>query len=94
MFNCNLKQIRYDYPHLHRWVRELYYEVDEQSKGAFQSTTRFDIVGFFIEIRGLLHCAPDSLILAFAQFMEGYALSLGMKIIPWGPAVQIMPLEA
>jgi len=36
--------IRYDYPNIHRWLRELYYEVDEESKGAFKSTTHFEIV--------------------------------------------------
>jgi putative glutathione S-transferase len=45
IFNCNWKQIRYDYPDLHRWLRELYSEADEEAKGAFQSTTHFEIVG-------------------------------------------------
>jgi hypothetical protein len=44
IFNCNWKQIRFDYPNLHRWLRELYYEVGDQAKGGFRSTTHFDIV--------------------------------------------------
>jgi putative glutathione S-transferase len=36
--------IRYDYPNLHRWLRELYYEVDDEARGAFNSTTHFEIV--------------------------------------------------
>ncbi|CAG8980115.1 hypothetical protein HYALB_00012756 [Hymenoscyphus albidus] len=71
IFRCNWKQIRYDYPNIHRWLRKLYYEVDEEFKGAFKSTTHFDI------------------------FMEGYALSaMGMDLVPWGPAVPIMTLDA
>ncbi|TVY80396.1 Glutathione S-transferase omega-like [Lachnellula suecica] len=71
IFHCNWKQIRHDYPNIHMWLRELYYEVDEEAKGAFKSTTHFEI------------------------FMEGYALSaMRMKLVPWGPAVPIMPLEA
>jgi len=71
ILNCDLKQIRYDYPNIHRWLRELYYEVDEEAKGAFKSTTHFEI------------------------FMEGYALSaMRLKIVPWGPAIPIMPLDA
>ncbi|PQE04781.1 glutathione S-transferase protein [Rutstroemia sp. NJR-2017a BBW] len=43
LFNCNWKMIRYDYPNLHRWLRNLYYEVDGEAKGAFKSTTHFEI---------------------------------------------------
>lgn len=44
VFQLGWKQIRYDYLHLHRWVRRLYWEVDEENKGAFKGTTNFDIV--------------------------------------------------
>lgn len=44
IFLCNWKMIRYDYPNMHRWLRRLYYEVDAETKGAFQSTTHFEIV--------------------------------------------------
>jgi glutathionyl-hydroquinone reductase len=46
IFNCNWKQIRSDYPNVHRWVRELYWEVDEEAKGALKSTTNFEIVSW------------------------------------------------
>ncbi|KAH6663537.1 hypothetical protein B0J14DRAFT_621568 [Halenospora varia] len=63
------KQIRFDYPNLHRWLRQLYYEVEEEARGAFKSTTRFEIVRYAIS-------------------------AMRMKLVPWGPAVAIMPLEA
>ena len=44
IMNCNWKQIRYDYPNLHRWLRQLYWEVDDEAKGGFKGTTHFDIV--------------------------------------------------
>jgi len=36
-FKCNLKDIRSGYPHLHRWVRHLYWQVP-----AFGETTQFE----------------------------------------------------
>lgn len=51
VMNCNWKQIRYDYPKLHRWLRQLYWEADEEAKGAFKSTTHFDIVSYIPELR-------------------------------------------
>ncbi|TVY32282.1 Glutathione S-transferase omega-like, partial [Lachnellula subtilissima] len=70
IFMCNWKMIRSHYPNLHRWLRALYYEVDDEAKGAFKSTTHFEI------------------------FMEGYARSaMRMTLVPWGPAVPIMPLD-
>jgi putative glutathione S-transferase len=44
IMHCNLKQIRYDYPLLHAWLRRLYWEEDEEARGAFQSTTFFNEV--------------------------------------------------
>jgi glutathionyl-hydroquinone reductase len=46
VMNCNWKQVRYDYPNLHRWLRQLYWEADKEAKGAFKSTTHFDIVSY------------------------------------------------
>ncbi|KAF2004503.1 transferase [Amniculicola lignicola CBS 123094] len=43
LFKCNLKMIRYEYPHLHAWLRRLYWSVDPQTAGGvFRSTTSFD----------------------------------------------------
>lgn len=46
IMNCNWKQIRYDYPNLHRWLRQLYWEADKEAKGAFKCTTHFEIVSY------------------------------------------------
>lgn len=40
-FKCNIKMIRYDYPHIHRYLRNLYWKND-----AFHSTTHFDHIKF------------------------------------------------
>ncbi|PSN59822.1 glutathione S-transferase [Corynespora cassiicola Philippines] len=45
LFKCNMKMIRTDYPRLHDWVRNLYWnEGPETNGGVFQKTTNFDIV--------------------------------------------------
>ncbi|MCJ1433850.1 hypothetical protein MMC27_003215 [Xylographa pallens] len=41
IFKCNYKQIRYDYPHLNKWLQRLYWGEDEETKGAFKNTTHF-----------------------------------------------------
>ena len=42
LFKCNLKMIRYDYPHLHKWLRTLYWDTSaETNGGAFKSTTHW-----------------------------------------------------
>ena len=42
LFKCNLKMIRYDYPRLHGWLTNLYWETSEATNGgAFHSTTHF-----------------------------------------------------
>lgn len=42
LFKCNLKMVRYDYPHLHNWLRRLYWDTSEATNGgAFQKTTHF-----------------------------------------------------
>jgi len=42
IFKCNLKMIRYEYPKLHDWLRKLYWDESEITRGAFKSTTRFE----------------------------------------------------
>jgi len=51
IFNCNWKQIRYDFPNIHLWLRKLYYEIEEESKGSFKSTTHFEIVSQILMLR-------------------------------------------
>lgn len=41
IFKCNLKMIRYDYPKLHEWLRRLYWDESERTRGAFRSTVDF-----------------------------------------------------
>lgn len=44
LFKCNLRMIRYEYPHLHNWLRKLYWDESEETRGAFKSSTYFDHV--------------------------------------------------
>jgi len=39
IFKCNLKMIRHEYPGVHKWLRVLYWDESEETKGAFRSTT-------------------------------------------------------
>ena len=41
LFKCNIKMIRHDYPRLHEWLRRLYWDESEETRGAFKSTTYF-----------------------------------------------------
>jgi hypothetical protein len=45
LFRCNLKMIRHDYPHIQKWMMNLYYMND-----AFRETTYFDAVSLLITI--------------------------------------------
>ena len=47
IFKCNLKMVRYSYPYIHTWLRKLYWDESEVTKGAFKSTTYFDHVSCF-----------------------------------------------
>lgn len=40
-FKCNIRMIRHDYPHLHKWLRKLYWTVPE-----FQETTNFEHIKY------------------------------------------------
>ncbi|KAF2167568.1 hypothetical protein M409DRAFT_22373 [Zasmidium cellare ATCC 36951] len=42
IFNLNLKFIRHDYPNLHLWLRRLYWDDTEITRGVFRSTTNFE----------------------------------------------------
>ncbi|KKZ66429.1 glutathione S-transferase [[Emmonsia] crescens] len=44
IFKCNLKMIRHDYPRIHRWLRTLYWDESERTRGgAFKKTTLFEV---------------------------------------------------
>ena len=44
LFKCNLKMVRHEYPHVNEWMKRLYYDKSEVTRGAFRSTTNFDQV--------------------------------------------------
>jgi putative glutathione S-transferase len=47
LFRCNLKMIRHDYPLLHAYVRNLYWDRSEATNGgAFGKTTHFPAIKF------------------------------------------------
>lgn len=46
VFKCNIKMIRHDYPHIHRWLRLLYWDESDKTKGgAFKKTSALKLVG-------------------------------------------------
>jgi putative glutathione S-transferase len=49
IFKCNLKMIRYDYPKLHAWVRNLYWDESERTRGAFKNTVDFQAVSIVVD---------------------------------------------
>lgn len=78
VFQCNLKMIRYDYPHLSRWLRRLYWnEGPETNGGVFKRTTFFQYYkeGYLNAKRG-----KDGL------GREG-------MVVPKGPVPDIFPLD-
>lgn len=52
ILKCNLKMIRYEYPNLHLWLRRLYWDESEVTRGAFKNTTFFDRVSAIVSFRG------------------------------------------
>ncbi|KAF4554068.1 Glutathione S-transferase-like protein 8 [Elsinoe fawcettii] len=42
LFRCNLGMIRTDFPNIHRWLRRVYWDETEETRGAFRATTNFD----------------------------------------------------
>ena len=47
LFKCNLKMVRGDYPAVHAWMRRLFFDRSEVTRGAFGSTTYFEHVSLF-----------------------------------------------
>ena len=81
VFQCTLKSIRHDYPHLHLWLRRLYWDgvtVRAQTRGAFHATTA-PYIGHYVE--GYARSRYKVL------FQEQ-----GPLVIPAGPAQLIEPL--
>ncbi|KAG8623391.1 hypothetical protein KVT40_008367 [Elsinoe batatas] len=42
LFRCNLGMIRTDFPHIHGWLRRVYWDETDETRGAFRETTNFD----------------------------------------------------
>lgn len=44
VFRCNLRMIRYEYPNTHKWLRRLYWDESEATRGVFKKTSAVSIV--------------------------------------------------
>ena len=96
IFLCNLKTIRNDYPHLHRWLRQLYWAgsergVDPEGKAWADEKSPGSLRGAFYRTT-----QPNSgrYKLGYAQarnktVFDGSALPI---ILPMGPEKPILPL--
>lgn len=81
IFNCNLKTIRHDYPHLSKWLRNLYWdESDRTNGGVFKKTTFFELYKW-----GYLKAKIR------ATISPAAAAEIPL-IIPRGPQPDILPL--
>ncbi|RYP67350.1 hypothetical protein DL771_007294 [Monosporascus sp. 5C6A] len=78
VFLCNLKSIRHDYPHLHLWLRRLYWDQGELTGGAFHRTTA-PWIGLYA--RG------------YAVGRQKVTGAQGPNVFPRGPAVLMEPLK-
>ncbi|ETS84541.1 hypothetical protein PFICI_02566 [Pestalotiopsis fici W106-1] len=78
VFMCNLKTIRHDYPHLHLWLRRLYWDQTERTNGAFYRTTQPYI---------------DHYSAGYANSRQRIVTAESVLIIPKGPAIPVEPLK-
>ena len=85
-FKCNLKMIRYEYPRIHTWLRNLYWDPAGVTDGAFRDTVKFDLVS----------CLSEDYVNAVAnvmvQYKQQYAYATVSKVYPKGPIPHILPL--
>ena len=44
LFMCNLKMIRFDYPHIQKWLTRLYWDTSDVTRGAFGKSTNFNAI--------------------------------------------------
>ena len=97
IFMCNLKMIRYDYPRLSKWLRNLYWDGGKTLNGhVWKDTTYFTLVRksqFFLAIESSLK-ADRSM-----QYKYGYLRAKGRTepdeelVLPKGPYPDIQPLD-
>ncbi|KAI5359741.1 Putative glutathione S-transferase, Thioredoxin-like superfamily, glutathione Transferase family [Septoria linicola] len=80
IFQTNLKSIRHDYPNLYLWLRRLYWDDGELTKGAFRTTSNFEAYRFgYARARG--------------RMLQGENEDLEKIVTPRGPKVDIDPLR-
>lgn len=49
VFKCNIKMIRHDYPRIHRWLRLLYWDESEKTRGGvFKKTSVVHLVSYLL----------------------------------------------
>jgi glutathionyl-hydroquinone reductase len=54
VFRCNIKMIRHDYPRIHKWLRLLYWDESQKTRGgAFKKTSFPEIVSLFLKFLSL-----------------------------------------
>ncbi|KUL81786.1 hypothetical protein ZTR_10617 [Talaromyces verruculosus] len=78
VFKCNIKMIRHDYPRIHRWLRLLYWDESERTRGGVFKKTSY------------LHLYKINYLQALGrkQGVDG-----GGLIVPAGPIPDILPLD-
>ncbi|KAI0000247.1 glutathione S-transferase [Xylariaceae sp. FL0662B] len=78
VFMCNLKSVRHNYPHLHLWLRRLYWDDGAETGGAFYRTTQ-PWIGMYAQ--------------GYAKARHTIVhKGQGEVVFPRGPAVPIEPL--
>jgi glutathionyl-hydroquinone reductase len=76
--------IRYEYPRLHTWLRNLYWDPSGVTNGAFRDTVNFELVS--------LQRLPVKLSLTETQYKQQYAHATVSPVYPKGPVPHILPL--
>lgn len=78
VFMCNLKSIRHNYPKLHLWLRRLYWDQSELTRGGFYRTTQ-PYIGLYS--------------FGYASARRKVVTHDSVFIVPKGPAVVVEPLQ-
>lgn len=77
IFMCNLKMIRYDYPRLSRWLRNLYWDGGKTLRGeAWKETVYFGTVGLPLLYNSM---TDRSRMLRTGVADSGYSTSMGIR---------------
>jgi putative glutathione S-transferase len=79
VFKCNIKMIRHDYPRIHRWLRLLYWDESDQTRGGVFKKTSY------------LPLYKINYLQALGR-KQGVGEGEGL-IVPAGPIPEILPLD-